>query len=174
MKLVRKLITVALALGLVGCGYFSVRHLVVPTEAMLPTIEVGDHLALLGVQDNEVDPIQRFDIVGYHRQPDQKRGIDKNTIFVHRVIGLPGEIVEIRQGVVLINGTELDESSFEKITTKESRKALTVPPEEYFLFGDNRPNSEDSTYIGTVKKIDIEGKVTSIIRKAEYDNGKRW
>ena len=160
--------------GFTGCGAVSVKHLVIPTESMLPTIESGDHLALVGVKNNDIDPIERFNIVGYHRKPDAKRGIDEKTIFVGRVAGLPGETLELRKGAVFINGEQLNESSFERVGDSDTRKPVLVPVDEYFILGDNRPNSEDSRYIGTIKRSDIEGKITNIIRKADYDNGKRW
>jgi signal peptidase I len=161
-------------LWLAGCGYFSIKHLVVPTPGMIPTIEVGDHLSLVGIKSDDFDPIERFDIIGYHRQPDPNRGIDRSTIFVQRVIGMPGEVVEIQQGVVFVNDKELDQSSFGRISSSDTHKPVVVQEEEYFVLGDNRPNSEDSRYVGSVKRSDIEGKVTNIIRKADYDNGKRW
>jgi signal peptidase I len=141
---------------------------------MVPTIEPGDHMALVGIKNNDLDPIERFDIVGYHRQAEPKRGIDEKTIFVHRVIGMPGETVELREGIVYVDGNELDESSGTRVASTDTRKPVVVPTDEYFLLGDNRPNSEDSRYIGTIKRSNIDGKVTNIIRKADYDKGKRW
>ncbi len=141
---------------------------------MVPTIHIGDHLALLGIKDDAIDPIERFDIIGYHRKPDPKRGIDESIIFVKRVVGLPSETVELKHGVVFVNGKELDQSSFQWIPSEDDRKPVVVPANEYFILGDNRPNSEDSRYIGTVKRASVEGKITTIIRKEDYDNGKRW
>jgi len=141
---------------------------------MSPSINPGDHLGCAGIKNNELDPINRFDIVAYHRQPVPSRGIDASTLFAHRVIGLPGERIEMRNGAVYIDGRELDQSSFQKIEHPDNRKELRIPETSYFLLGDNRPNSEDSRYVGTVSRSDIECKVTTIISKADYDNGKRW
>lgn len=160
-----------------GCGlqkYISVRHNVAASEAMSPTIKPGDHFASFGIKDNDIDPIERFNIVVFKPPINEKRGIDENTRFVFRVIGLSGENIEIKKGIVFINDKILDESSFEKKTSTDDFKAITIPPNEYFLMGDNRPNSEDSRYLKTIKREDIDGKVDTVIRKEDYENGKRW
>jgi signal peptidase I len=160
-----------------GCGlskYGSIRHSVAVTNSMSPTIEIGDHLGASGLKNNDLFPIKRFDIVLYKHPPDPKRGIDDSTLFTHRIIGLGGEKVELKNGVVYINDAPLDESSFERYPADRNFKAVVIPENEYFILGDNRPNSEDSRYIGTVKRENIDSVVTTIIRKADYDNGKRW
>ncbi|MEJ7623342.1 MAG: signal peptidase I [Pyrinomonadaceae bacterium] len=169
-----KFVAVTVGVLIASCGYVGLHHAVGVTRSMSPTIEIGDHMSIFGIKDNDVDPIARFDIVGYHRAPDAKRGIDEKTIFIHRIIGLPGETVELRNGTVFINGKELDESSFDKVPATENRKLVSVSAGEYFLLGDNRPESEDSRYTGTIGRSAIEGKVSNIIRKADYDAGKRW
>jgi signal peptidase I len=140
-------------------------------EAMAPTIQVGDHFGYAGFG---IERIERFDIVTYSRKSDPRRGIDETMIFVSRVIGMPGETVELKNGKVFINGAELDESGFEKIGDNDTRKAVVVPEQAYFLLGDNRPNSEDSRYIGPIERKNIGGLVSNIIRKVDYDNGRRW
>lgn len=172
-RLIRKgLFTVAVSLSVVACG-LSIRHGVAAGEAMAPTISTGDHFASIGYKNNDVDPINRFDIVTYRREPDATRGIDESMIFVHRVVGMPGERVQIINGKVFVNDVELDESSFDKIEETRSYKAVTLPQDAYFLLGDNRGASEDSRYIGPVTRLRIDGKVSNIIRKADYDAGKR-
>lgn len=141
---------------------------------MSPTIKAGDHFVSVGIKDNNVDPIERFDIVVFKPPTNEKLKIDENTRFVFRVIGLSGEKVEIKKGVVHINDAPLDEDSFEKIFETKDFKTVLVPANEYYLLGDNRPDSMDSRYIGTIKRNDIDGKVNNIIRKEDYDNGKRW
>ena len=159
------------------CGlgkYVSIRHNFAVSESMSPTIKPGDHFASIGIKDNDIDPINRFDIVVFKPPPNPKRCVDENQRWVFRVIGLGGEKIELKKGIVFINDKMIDETSFTKIPSEDSFKALIVPSNEYFLMGDNRPNSEDSRYIKTIKRDDIDGKVDSIIRKEDYDNGKRW
>lgn len=81
--------------------------------------------------------------------------------YIKRIIGLPGETLEIRDGSVYINGTELDEGYVSSATSWRGggdQAAVTVPENEYFVMGDNRENSSDSRSFGTVPKDNIIGK----------------
>ncbi|MGI8640185.1 MAG: signal peptidase I [Pyrinomonadaceae bacterium] len=161
----------------IGCGlekYISVRHNVASGDAMSPTINKDDHFASVGIRDNKADPIERFDIVVFKPPKNEKTETDENTRYVFRVIGLENEKVEMKQGLVFINNEILDESSFIKTVSDKYFAPVIVPKGSYFLLGDNRPNSADSRYIGTIKREDIDGKISNIIRKEDYDNGKRW
>jgi signal peptidase I len=160
-----------------ACGlekYFSLRHNVAAAKAMSPTIEPGDHFASVGFKDNEIDPIERFNIVVFKPPKNERRRVIDDDRWVFRVVGLSGEKIEIKRGVVYINDEVLDESSFQTHPLEGDFKAMNIPEGEYFLLGDNRPDSLDSRFIGTVKRVDIDGKVQTIIRKADYENGKRW
>lgn len=82
--------------------------------------------------------------------------------FVKRVIGLPGDTVEIRDSMVYINGQPLSED----YTGKEpynNMAAVTVPDDSIFVMGDNRANSQDSRYVGSIKKDAIIGRALFII-----------
>jgi signal peptidase I len=170
MTILRCCIVLPLVFG-IACGLLKVGHGVSGGSAMAPTIQTGDHFGYAGFG---IEEIKRLDIVTYTRRPDLRRGIDEKTIFVSRVIGLPGETVELKHGTVFINGVELAETVFEKIADNDNRKAVVVPEESYFVLGDNRPNSEDSRYIGSIERKNIVGIVSNIIRKADYEQGKRW
>lgn len=168
---------IVLALAAANCElakYISIRHNVAVSEAMSPTIEPGDHFGSVGIRSDEVDPIQRFDIVVFRPPKMERFPTDEATRFVFRVIGLPGENIELRSGKVYINGVELDESGFSKRLSYEKFAPSVVPEGEYFLMGDNRSDSMDSRQFGTIKRDAIDGKVQNIIRKADYENGKRW
>lgn len=141
---------------------------------MSPNINPGDHFASVGIKNNELDPIERFNIVVFKPPPNEKLKVDENTRYVFRVVALGGEKFEMRKGVVFIDDAPLDESSFERHASTDNFKPVVVPENEYFLRGDNRPNSGDSRYIGTIKRGVIDGKVDTIIRKDDYDKGKRW
>ena len=161
----------------ISCGlekYISLKHNVASGDAMLPTIKEGDHFASIGIKDNDIDPIQRFDIVVFKPPRDEKTGTDENSRYVFRIIGVEGEKIEIKEGLIFINDNILDESSFIKIVSDKYFAPLVVPKGSYFLLGDNRPDSADSRYIGTIKREDIDGKVDNIIRKEDWDKGKRW
>lgn len=150
----------------------------VPTESMKPTIMVGDHFFLdkLAFPANYpalLHPylpsraIERGDIIAF-RAPD-----DGEIPFVKRVIGLPGESIEIVDKVVWIDGVRLlepykihvDEELFaeepwvpEEFYIRDNFGPVEVPQDAYFAMGDNRDNSNDSRYWGFVSGGDIIGK----------------
>ena len=80
--------------------------------------------------------------------------------FIKRVIGLPGDRVEIKDGVVSVNGVELDEPYVYGGPTEASATGdvVVVPPGEYFALGDHRTDSTDSRVFGFVSKDDIIGR----------------
>ena len=126
----------------------------VPSESMEKTIMTGDRffgnrLAYL------FDDPERFDIVVF-KYPD-----DESQLFVKRVIGLPGETVEIKDGKVYINGsqTPLDDS-FTPETPTGDYGPYVVPKGSYFMLGDNRNHSGDSRFWKQpyVEKEKIVGK----------------
>lgn len=126
----------------------------VPSESMEKTIMTGDRffgnrLAYL------FDDPERFDIVVF-KYPD-----DESQLFVKRVIGLPGETVEIKDGKVYINGSETPlDDSFTPETPTGDCGPYVVPEGSYFMLGDNRNHSGDSRFWKQpyVEKEKIVGK----------------
>lgn len=126
----------------------------VPSESMEKTIMTGDRffgnrLAYL------FDDPERFDIVVF-KYPD-----DESQLFVKRVIGLPGETVEIKDGKVYINGSETPlDDSFTPETPTGDYGPYVVPEGSYFMLGDNRNHSGDSRFWKQpyVQKEKIVGK----------------
>lgn len=109
----------------------------IPTGSMETTIMTGDRvmanrLAYLG------KPPERFDIVVF-KFPD-----DESRIFVKRVIGLPGETVEIQSNKVYIDGTLLEDSEYVSSFSSGDYGPFKVPEHHYFMLGDNRSDSLDS------------------------------
>ncbi|MCD4760648.1 signal peptidase I [bacterium] len=84
----------------------------------------------------------------------------KNTkaYFIKRIIGLPGEEVELKEGVVFVDGEKLSEPYIEHFSS-DSHSLLTLAEDEYFVMGDNRTNSLDSRQIGTINKNHVIGRV---------------
>ena len=126
----------------------------VPSESMEKTIMTGDRFFGNRLAYLFNDP-ERFDIVVF-KYPD-----DESQLFVKRVIGLPGETVEIREGKVYINGsdTPLDDS-FTPETPMGNYGPYVVPEGSYFMLGDNRNHSGDSRFWKQpyVEKDKIVGK----------------
>ena len=128
---------------------------VIPSESMQTTIMKGDRIIGSRLAYKSKDP-QRFDIVIF-KYPD-----DPSQLFVKRVIGLPGETVNIVDGKVYINDSEepLDDS-FCPEAPEGSFGPYTVPEDCYFMLGDNRNHSMDSRYWTNtfVEKDAIEAQV---------------
>ena len=94
-------------------------------------------------------------------------GNEKSHLYIKRVIGVPGDTVQIKNGTVYVNGKVFDEkieaASIEHAELAEDE--IEVGEDEFFVLGDNRNNSEDSRYanIGNVKKEYIVGKAWFIV-----------
>ena len=126
-------------------------------SSMEPEILVGDSFFMNRLVYRLSDP-KRNDVIVF-----KNNGSDDAALHIRRVIGLPGETVQIVSGRVMINGTNLQEIlDFPSISNAGSAAtAVTLDDDEYFVLGDNRNNSEDSRYgdIGLVKKKYIVGKL---------------
>ena len=109
---------------------------------------------------------QRGDIVICHYPKTKDGGYldQKNTCYVKRVIGLPGDTVSIRQGTVYINGEALKESYLEtERIDSQSMEVVVLEEGEYFLMGDNRSDSTDSRRMGAVERGKILGKAVGVV-----------
>ncbi len=149
-------IAVAIALILRSCVFANA---VVPTGSMLNTIQEGDRIIASRLAYVNNDP-ERYDIILF-KFPD-----DESQIYVKRVIGLPGETVQIVNGVVYVTKTDgktikLDDSFVTTGTPYGDFGPYVVPENCYFMLGDNRNNSKDSRYWQHtfVNKSKIIGKV---------------
>ncbi len=135
---------------------------------MLPTIKVGD-TCIINKYAYTSKPIERFDIVVFNAPEWAKKLVNdkEDTKYLKRIIGLPNEKIEIKDNKIFINDKLLEES-FDKIVDMndpmKNFPAMVIPENEYFLLGDNRPDSMDSRYWkpATVKKEEILGKVIQI------------
>ena len=126
----------------------------IPSESMEDTIMTGDRFFGNRLAYINKDP-QRFDIVIF-KYPD-----DETQLFIKRVIGLPGETVEIRDGKVYIDGSETPlDDSFTPEPPQGDWGPEVVPEGSYFMLGDNRNRSKDSRFWTNtfVKKEKILGK----------------
>lgn len=140
-------------------GVFVVQPVVVEGTSMVPELHDGERLLVNKLvyykfQGFSWGHLERGDIVvfWYPREPDKS--------YVKRVIGLPGETVEVRNGKVIIDGRELNEDYLdtEHNQTLPSFPVKKVEEHYYFVMGDNRDNSSDSRYWGLVPEKYIYGK----------------
>lgn len=120
---------------------FVLINALVPSESMEKTIMTGDRIFGFRLAYKFNDP-ERFDIIIF-RYPD-----DPSKLYIKRLIGLPGETVEIREGKVYIDGadTPLDDSFCPEEPAQLDFGPYEVPEDGYFMMGDNRNHSEDSRY----------------------------
>ncbi len=160
---------------------FVVQAFKIPTGSMEENLLIGDHLlvnkfvygptgtavgrALLPVGD-----VARGEVVVFKYPEEPERD------FIKRVIGLPGETLEVRRKRVFIDGRALDEpyahflepvgpSSLHEVTSFDVREQygpVKVPPGHYFVMGDNRDNSQDSRYWGFLPRDYIKGKALMV------------
>jgi signal peptidase I len=161
---------------------FVIQAFKIPTGSMENNLLIGDHLLVnkfvFGPTESALErsllpigTLQRGDVVvfKYPEEPDRD--------FIKRVIGLPGDTLELKAKKVYINGTPLDEpyvhfidaprgeSDFHEVTSFDVRERygpVTVPPNQYFVMGDNRDNSQDSRYWGFLPRDYIKGKALVI------------
>lgn len=127
----------------------------IPTGSMLPTIQLQDRV-IVDKLLFKLSTIKRGDIIVFHPLKDVNSGGD---YWIKRIIGLPGEKVEVKDGKVFINDCELTESyTMEK--PNYTFAPITVPENSYFVLGDNRNNSLDSHYWGVLPSENIIGKAS--------------
>ncbi len=147
-------------IGLSAILAFGIRSFVaearyIPSGSMLPTLQINDRLIIDKVSYNFRSP-QRGDIVVF--APTE--ALEKQNFhdaFIKRVIGLPGERVEVKGGRVYVNGKPLSEKYIEE-QPQYTYGPVTVPANSYLVLGDNRNNSYDSHYWGFVPREKIMGR----------------
>ena len=143
------LIAVFLALAIIAFVYQPVK---VEGTSMAPHLADQERI-FISKFAYRFEPIQRGDIVVFRFPRDPSKS------FIKRVVGLPGETVEIRHGVVYINGASLREEYLPPGETDgHSYPATLLPPDHYFVLGDHRRSSNDSRVWGTVHRDYIYGK----------------
>jgi signal peptidase I len=135
----------------------------IPSSSMEPTLDVGDRI-LVDKLAFDLGSIQRGDIVVFYKPPSVKQ-FPNGTVFVKRVIGLPGEtIYSNKYGTIFINGKPIadpwlkDSPSGPGIQIRYQK----IPKGYYFVMGDNRGDSEDSRYFGPIARSSIIGKVDMV------------
>ena len=129
-------------------------------ESMEPTLTDGDSVVIQRLSYYFTDP-KRYDVVVFPVNYDSES--QEKTYYIKRVIGLPGETVQIIDGSVYINNEKLTDDKYSSTTINEAGIAenpLVLGENQYFVMGDNRNMSTDSrnSYVGLVNKNDIVGE----------------
>jgi signal peptidase I len=131
---------------------YAVASFYIPSGSMEPTLMVRDLLIAdkFSYKVLKQDP-QRGDVMIFQYPRDRK------TDYIKRVVGLPGETVQVRDGIVYINNQPLSEDYIAEQPLRDFGPE-TVPPAEYFMMGDNRNHSSDSRVWGFVPRSYFEGR----------------
>jgi signal peptidase I len=156
---------------------FIIQAYKIPSGAMKPTLLVGDHI-LVDKNATTLDKINRKDIVVFVYPENPSKD------FVKRLVGLPGDTIEIQSKELFINGESFSENY--TIHTdpnilpsdkypRDNLGPIKVPPDHIFVMGDNRDQSFDSRFWGFVDISKIKGKVTKIYWSWDKENSQvRW
>jgi signal peptidase I len=176
------IVVAALGLALVVEGFF-VKPYRIPSVSMVPTLAVGQRV-LVNRLELRFSSLHVGDIIVFHPPADYNdcanpnqgqagggpgpqqacdtaQAKDSSTTFIKRLVGLPGDHLQIRGGHVIRNGV----AEHDSYTVACHRDAdcnfpatIVVPPGQYYMMGDNRPDSQDSRFWGPVKRAWIIGK----------------
>jgi signal peptidase I len=169
---------------------FVVQAFKIPTGSMEPNLLIGDHLLVnkfvfgptatrLEEVSLPIEPIRRQEVIVFKYPEEPERD------FIKRVIGLPGETLELRNKKVYINNQPLDEpyvhfleppgdskpgdADYTDFDVRRQYGPVTVPANHYFVMGDNRDNSQDSRYWGFLPREYIKGKALMVYWSYEAD-----
>jgi signal peptidase I len=134
---------------------FVVRGFYVPSSSMMPTLTMGDRVLV-----DELTPrftgYHQGDIVVFHDPGDWLESFGLNDYLVKRIIAVGGDTIQgLADGTVIVNGRTVDEPW----TASQQPFEATVPAGELWVMGDNRSNSADSRFHGTVPVSDVVGRV---------------
>lgn len=142
------LIAVVLALVI---RFFLFEPFYIPSGSMEPTLQVEDKIIVNKIVYRFGEP-ERGDIIVF------KYPLDPSRDYIKRVIGLPGETLEIKESTVYIDGQAITENYLPSDTKFMDFGPVSIPEDSYFMMGDNRNNSQDSRVWGTLPEDHIVGK----------------
>ncbi|MCF8025094.1 MAG: signal peptidase I [Desulfobacteraceae bacterium] len=168
---------------------FVVQAFKIPSGSMEPTLQVGDHILVnkfiygvrLPIANTTIIPVsepERGDIIVFEYP------VDPDKDFIKRVVAVAGDVVEIRDKKVYVNGRRVDNYLVkhtgnrvlsEAASSRDNFGPVTVPQDSYFVLGDNRDNSYDSRFWGFVRESALKGEAFIIYWSWDSDDfGVRW
>lgn len=160
--MIELLVGVALALVL---RLYVVNIARIRGSSMLPTLQDRDWALVWRLPYRFHAPERQDVVICHYPGRRMKRCKWLPQAFVKRVIGLPGDTIEIIEGVVHINGEALDEGYLDpaRCRLSRSRPARVLAEDEYFVMGDNRDRSNDSRSVGPIRRRAIRGRVVCVV-----------
>lgn len=164
VEIVKTLVTAAILAF--GIRTFVAEARYIPSESMQPTLEINDRLIIEKISYRFRTP-QRGDVVVF-RPTEELKKQGYREAFIKRVIGLPGDTVEVKNDKVFVNGQELSEKYIYVLEDSPEYKSrpqrpygpTKVPEDQYLVLGDNRNNSLDSRSWGFVPRENLIGRAT--------------
>jgi len=140
------------ALGVLSIAFFM-RTPQVSGLSMAPRIASGEYV-LINTVAYRLGTFERGDIVAFKHERSAP------SVYLKRIIGLPGDRIMVRAGTVYINGVKLHEP-YVQFADRRSFKEVAVPPGALYVLGDNRANSDDSRFWGFVETAQVVGKAVA-------------
>lgn len=128
----------------------------VPSGSMMPTLNI-DNYVMASIVEYKISDPDRGDVVIF-KYPINEKEHKKSIRYVKRLIGLPGDKIEIANNRLIINNEVIEESYIAQGSTMSDFGPITVPKDQYFMMGDNRDHSNDSRYWGFVDRKYIIAK----------------
>jgi signal peptidase I len=167
-----------------------VQAFTIPSGSMMDSLVVGDYILVSKFLYGAEIPLTTWRMPGI-RDPGRgdiivfKYPQDERRDFIKRIIGTPGDVVQVRGRQIFVNGKALEEPYVRRVDSPLAHGGdptfcgfaygcdpTTVPPDSYFVMGDNRDNSQDSRYWGFVKREKIKGKAFLIYWS--WDGDRHW
>ena len=131
---------------------FLLQAFYIPSPSMVPTLHVNDRV-LVNKLSYDLHDVRRGDVIVF-KSPQVVAEKD----LIKRVVGLPGDTVETRDGEIVVNDEVLDEPYLPKDVGTGPMEKVTVPPGHFWVMGDNRGNSSDSRVFGPIPESSIIGR----------------
>lgn len=163
-KLRKAILIIAAAVLGIGMAFFTIFYgttmKLIISESMEKTLMTGD--VVLAETKRHLF-VKRYDIICF--TPDKANEEDEDLIYIKRIIGMPGDVVKVKQGKVWVNDELIDDSFVETMEDDTYDGIWYVPEDSFFVLGDNRDNSYDSREWDQpfVPKTAVLAKVTAII-----------
>ena len=158
--LIRILVYIAVVISAAWFLVYSyLNQVIVSGNSMAPVLKADD-MCLIDRLSYDIGSPKRFDVIAFERNDTGKQNIK-------RIVGLPGETLQIMNGRIYINNEPLENPYTDQISLPGiAENSVVLEENEYFVIGDNADASEDSRFsnIGNVKKSDMKGKLWLIIK----------
>jgi signal peptidase I len=129
----------------------------IPSESMVPSLLVGDRIVVEKLSYHWHNPDHGDIIVFDPPELLQRYGFGKDQVFIKRIVGIPGDTLEVKAGSVYLNGIALNEP-YINAAPDYTMPQFQVPDDQYFVMGDNRNNSTDSHIWGFLPRQNIIGR----------------